>query len=121
MAGIAIRKVTAPEPSKCTIMARIAVPIVIFTGLYPTTFRMKLIIGSNMPASLSTPKNIIANTNIATTGAIFLIPVMAKLAVSVPKPAISAPTIGTTIKADKALTFLDKISANKTIVINIPV
>ena len=46
-----MRKVTAPDPSRWTIAARNTVPIQIFMGSVPTTFRILLIIGLNVPAS----------------------------------------------------------------------
>ena len=55
--------------------------------------------GSSMPASVMIPKNRIANTNMPTTGATFLIPVMMKALVCRPNPPISAAMIGKAIKA----------------------
>jgi len=82
---------------------------------------MKSIIGLNIFASFKTPKNNIAKMNMAVIGAIFFIPVRAKLAVSTPYPASIEPAIGTKIKAVKAEVILPKIRTNKTTIIRIPI
>jgi hypothetical protein len=68
--GIVTRNVTAPEPSRCTTSASSAEPRTIFVGRVPTAARIRSTTGSSMPASVMTPKNRMANTNIAATGAV---------------------------------------------------
>lgn len=50
-AGMAIRKVVAPEPSKWQMQPMRKVPIQTLTGSSPVNFRMRLMIGSKTPAS----------------------------------------------------------------------
>ena len=57
MAGMVIRKVEAPPPSKCPIMAMIQVINATPVTLLPTFFIKALIIRSNMPTSDIMPKN----------------------------------------------------------------
>ena len=63
-AGIAIRKVVAPEPSRWQIQPIRKVPMHILTGSSPVKERILLIIGSNTPASEQVLKNRIAKMNI---------------------------------------------------------
>ena len=67
--GMVMRKVTAPFPSRCARKASVAVPTMILTGFVPTRRSRPRMIGSNMPASPTTPKNAIAKTNMAAIGA----------------------------------------------------
>src|SRR3954466_16043137 len=64
-----IRNVIAPEPSRWMSKAKSVVPITIRVGRVPTVARIRSMIGSSMPASLTTPKNRIAKTNMPTTAA----------------------------------------------------
>ena len=79
-----------------------------------------MIMGSNMPASVSTPKKIMAKINIAATGAMFWIPFTAKLKVSRPNPASNAIIMGTHVNAESAETFLLKISPSNNMIITTP-
>jgi hypothetical protein len=56
MAGMVIRKQTAPEPSRWISNANSAVPITMRVGRTPITRRMRAMIGSSIPASVMTPK-----------------------------------------------------------------
>ena len=56
-------------PSRWISSASSVVPITIRVGRVPTVRRMRSMIGSSMPASVTTPKNRMANTNMPTTGA----------------------------------------------------
>jgi len=70
-------------------------------------------IGSSMPASVMIPKNRIANTNMPTTGATFLIPVMMKALVCRPNPPSSAAMIGKAISATRGERRLLMTAASK--------
>ena len=120
IAGIVIKNVTAPEPSKWTSIAKIAVPIVILIGSFPTFSNILLIIGWKVPASVNIPKNKIANINIVPVGAIDFIPSKINLGNSNPNPPIIPKTIGTTIRATTGFIFLHIITTNKTITVKKP-
>lgn len=57
MAGMVIRKVDAPPPSRCPIMAMIQVIRATPTTLCPTLFIRALMMRSNIPTSVMIPKN----------------------------------------------------------------
>lgn len=64
-----MRKVTAPEPSRWTIMARMAVPMVILMGLEPIMRVMPRMMGRKVPASVRIPKNRMEKMNITPVAA----------------------------------------------------
>ena len=51
-----MRNVDAPAPSRWATIASSVVATVIVAGLLPANFTILLTIGSNIPASLTTPK-----------------------------------------------------------------
>ena len=109
------KNVTAPEPSKCTIIAKSAVATVTFAGSLPANFNNRFIIGLNVPASVRIPKNRMAKMNITPVGAIVFRPSVIKFIISLVKPAIRAVMIGTKIKATTAAIFfvITKNKSNK--------
>jgi len=118
IAGIVTRKVTAPEPSRWIRSASSAVPGTMREGRLPTTRRMPLMTGSSMPASVTIPKNRMANTNIPATGAILVMPPMMNFEVSMPKPPTSAAAMGIAMRATRGDIFLVRIAAsNRAIVV----
>lgn len=119
-AGMVIKKVDAPEPSKWAIIAMTTVPMVIFTGSPLTSFKILVINGSNSPALFITPKNKIANPNIMPVGATLTIPSNIKVPNSLPKPPINAKTIGTKISETITDTFLVNIRTKNTAIVKNP-
>ena len=67
--GTQIRKVTAPEPSRWTIMARMEVPMAIRMGLVPTSLVMPPMMGRKVPASVRMPKNRMEKMNMTPVAA----------------------------------------------------
>jgi len=120
MAGMTTRKQTAPEPSRCTSNANSAVAGTINDGREPASFVIRRNKGSSRPASVITPKNRMAKTNMPATGAISEMPATMNLAVCRPKPAASAPATGTRISAAMGERRLSRIAANKPQIINMP-
>ena len=86
-------------------------PGTIHAGRSPTTRSTRSITGSKRPASDITPKNRIANTNIAATGAMPWMPAVTSFPVSRPKPPTSAAAIGTRISATSGVAFRSTIRA----------
>ncbi len=120
IAGTVTRKVTAPEPSRWTIAASTAVPRVMRAGWVPTIFRMRLTIGSSMPASVRIPKNRMANSSMPATGAIALMPSVMKVPISAPKPPISAVSAGIAISATSADIFLPRMTNSRAKIVRKP-
>ena len=106
-AGIVIKNVEAPEPSRCAIAATKTVPIltvITFPLVSRIIFRIK---GSKSPASCMTPKNKIAKINMIATSITVNAPSVKKSPISEnPKPAISAPINGTSTMATIGVTLL---------------
>lgn len=86
--GTQMRKVTAPEPSRWTHMARIAVPMAIFTGSVPIILVMPPMMGRKVPASVRIPKNRMEKMNMTPVAAtepmpeepVIILPKLLKLA-----------------------------------------
>ena len=119
-AGTVIRKVTAPEPSRCTIMASTAVARAIRAGSRPARCSRRPIIGRKVPASVSMPKNRMAKMNITPVGAIAFMPSVMKVNTSVPKPPASAAATGTAIRATTAETFRVMIRISSSAMVRMP-
>lgn len=117
IAGTVTRNVTAPEPSRCTIIASIAVPIAILIGSLPTIFKILSIIGWKVPASVRIPKNKIAKINIVPVGAIDFTPSLIYFPIFNPCPPISAVITGTDISATNGDIFFNIITANSTMIV----
>ena len=116
-AGTVIKKVTAPEPSKCTIMARRAVATATLAGSLPAILSNLLTIGRKVPASIRMPKNKMAKMNMTPVVATDLIPSVIKSIISSPRPPIRPVTMGTIINATTGDAFLAMTKySNKTIV-----
>ena len=104
IAGIVIRKVDAPPPSRCPIMAIIHDIMATPTTLLPTFFIRALIMRSNIPASVIIPKNKTEKMNSAAVECTPETPLLIKspisLTVNVPvSTRIAAVTVETPIKA----------------------
>ena len=67
--GTQIRKVTAPEPSRWTIMARMEVPMAMRMGLVPTSLVIPPMMGRKVPASVRMPKNRMEKMNMTPVAA----------------------------------------------------
>ena len=143
-AGTQIRKVTAPEPSRWTTAARMAVPMPILTGSVPTRFRIPLMRGRKVPASVRIPKNRMEKMNmtpVAATEPMPLEPVIMsprdlKLATKSTTPCVpsAAPsgttamkkqemmpvTTGTTMRATSGDAFLVMISTSMIMTVRNP-
>ena len=120
IAGIVTRNVTAPEPSRWISSASRAVPGTMRLGRLPTTRKMPLMTGSSMPASVTMPKNRMANTNMPATGAILVMPETMNFEVSMPKPPIRAAMMGMVINATSGDIFLVRMAANKMAMVHSP-
>lgn len=143
-AGTQIRKVTAPEPSRWTMAARMAVPMPILTGSVPTRFRMPLMMGRKVPASVRMPKNRMEKMNMTPVAAtepmplepVIMSPKDLKLAKKFTTPCVpsAAPsgttamkkqemmpvTTGTTIRATSGDAFLVIISTSMMMTVRNP-
>src|SRR5690625_821249 len=105
-AGMVIRKVDAPEPSKWAIAPISTVAIATSTTLPRESLTILLMIGLNNPVSCMMPKNRMANTNMMTTEMTEFIPSLKNSVISPkPNPAKSAPMNGTITKATIGLSF----------------
>ena len=135
-AGTQIRKVTAPEPSRWTMAASTAVPMPILMGSVPTRFRMPLMMGRKVPASVRMPKNRMEKMNITPVAAtepmplepVIIPPRDLKLATksttpcvpsgapsgttAIKKQAMMPVTTGTTIRATRGDAFLVMMSTS---------
>ena len=109
--GTQIRKVTAPEPSRWTHMARMAVPMAIFTGSVPIIRVMPPMMGRKVPASVRMPKNRMEKMNMTPVAAtepmpdepVIILPRDLKLAMKLTTPAVpSGAPSGTTAMKKQA-------------------
>ena len=125
-AGTQIRKVTAPEPSRWTMAARMAVPMAILIGSVPTRSSTFLMMGRKVPASVRMPKNRMEKMNMTPVAAtepmplepVIILPMLLKFATKSITPgafsgsvtknpqAMMPVTTGTAMRATRGDAFL---------------
>jgi len=114
IAGITIRKVVAPEPSRCATTEMIAVIIKTAVTLLPAKFTRGFTILSNIPASDIVPKYVTEKINSTAVFQVVATPLLINSAISLMlKPANRAATTGKRTKRTAGTVF----SLNKRIII----
>ena len=98
-AGITIKNVLAPEPSRWTSAVIITTPIKSFLGSLPHSFSVTSINGRKTPISFIMPKNRMANINITATGAMVEMPSTMYPGTAIAWPIAMAASAGIAISA----------------------